>query len=84
MTSVNERRLTWPVKAEKPSNVFQCPLDYGVRNMILDWMDEHTSGEFYIGPNTIYFVEDKDAMAFKLWDVLAKIEMWKTLKKKNL
>jgi len=73
--SLRERRLLWPVKAAREGNIFQFPLDYRLRNRVLDWLAAYTEGEFYLGPNILYFCNDKDAMAYTLYDVRNKAEI---------
>lgn len=56
-----------------PDNVFVIPLKYDMRNRLLDWMDEHTVGDFYIGSQLLYFCEDQDATAYILFDMQTKV-----------
>jgi hypothetical protein len=72
--SARNRRLLWPQTARRVENVFEFPLDYGLRNLVLDWIAVYTQGDYYIGANVLYFVEDQDAMAYRLYDVRNKCE----------
>ena len=74
--SLRNRRLLDPVTVCKSTQLCDVPFDYGLRRMILDWIGECTTGEFYMCHTVLYFCDEKDAMAYKLFDVQAKYEMW--------
>ena len=72
--SARERRLLHPATATRAENVFSFPLDYGLRNRVLDWIAVYTVGEYYIGANVLYFNDDQDALAYTLYDVRNRAE----------
>lgn len=63
-----------PIEERNPDNVFVLPLDYGIRNRLLDWIDEHTVGDFYVGSQLIYFVEDADATTYILFNMDERVK----------
>ena len=77
--SLRNRRLLRPVPVCKSAQLCDVPFDYGLRLMILNWIGECTEGEFYMSHSVLYFCDAKDAMAYKLFDVRAKFEMWMKL-----
>lgn len=74
--TLRDRRLLHPVPIEKRkrNNVFVIPMDYGLRNRLLDWMDDHTTGDFYIGSQLLYFCEDSDVTMYLLSGMDDKVD----------
>jgi len=72
--NLRERRLLWPPKIKNKDNLFVLPTDpkFNLRKQILNWIDSNTSGQFYIGPNILYFCDDKDATAYILCNAYEK------------
>ncbi len=82
-TNLRNRRLLWPVSVCKSSQLFDLPVTFatnGFRKLLVEWIAEHTVGEFYLSSTVLYFCEEQDAMAYKLYDARAKCEMFVKLK----
>ena len=72
MSELRDRRLLWPPKHQTLDNIFTFPLDYGLRNRVLDWAMLRTGGKFFIGTSYLYFEDNNDAMMFRLSDFVTR------------
>jgi len=72
--SLRARRLLHPVVARQAGNLFEVPTTIKAKKNLREWLGTHTTGEFYLGANVLYFLNDKDAMAYTLYDVRNKID----------
>lgn len=73
---LRERRKLWPVN-DGTAHVFDIPDTLAaermkLRNILMGWINNHTTGEFYLGHNTLCFYDDKDAMAFTIYGAMDK------------
>ena len=81
MKTLRDRRLLrpTPITERNADNVFVMPFDpkrkpYDMRKKVLEWIENSTEGDFYIGAQLLYFVEDIDAMSFILFDMQKRID----------
>jgi len=72
--SLRARRLLQPVVARQAGNLFEVPSRIITKKKLKEWIGTHTTGEFYLCADVLYFLNDKDAMAFTLYDVRNKID----------
>lgn len=79
--TLKERRLLKPVPIQNrnPDNVFAIPMGVKkgymhLRQFVLEWIEENTTGDFYVGAQLVYFCDDADAMAWTLYDMDAKVK----------
>lgn len=61
---VHDRRLTW-IDQLGSRHIFVLNTRRS-RVKILMWVAQHTSGPFYLGGSTIGFMDDHDALMFRL------------------
>lgn len=45
-----------------------------IRMKVLEWIDENTEGDFYIGSQLLYFCEDIDATAYIMFDMQKRVD----------
>ena len=84
--NVRGRRLLSPVPVSKSAQLFALPVKFatdGFRGLMLDWIADYTVGEFYLSSTVLYFCNEQDAMAYKLYDARDKCEMFNKLRKKE-
>ena len=85
LRAFRERRLLWP-RNDGTAQVFIIPDSGGsagmhMKKILKDWIASHTSGEFYLGHNTLCFYSEKDAVAFKIADCVKKAQVEYRLRK---
>ena len=61
---VSERRLTWIDQLDS-GHIFVLGTRRS-RVKILTWVDQHTTGPFYLGGSTIGFMDEHDALMFRI------------------
>ena len=62
---VNNRRMTWP-KEDMPLVTLARFPPGNSRKVLLDWIDRHTTSNFYMGGNQIGFEDERDELVFRL------------------
>jgi len=62
---VDKRRMLWP-KDEMAVMVLAKFPPGNSRKVLLGWIDEHTTSNFYMGGNRIGFEDERDALIFRL------------------
>ncbi len=85
-TNLRERRLLWPVTVSKSAQLFDLPVSFavdGFRALLVAWIADYTVGEFYLNSTVLYFCEEQDAMAYKLYNAREKCEMFVKLNKEQ-
>jgi len=81
--NLRNRRLLAPVAVSKSKQLFSLPMTYainGFRGLLLDWIAQYTVGEFYLSSTVLYFCEEQDAMAYKLYNAREKCEEIRNLR----
>jgi len=53
------------------------------KKFLKEWIGTSSSGEFYLGHNTLCFYTEKDAVMFKLADYVGKASVFYELQKAN-
>ena len=86
MKTLRERRLLRPphVALRNPDNVFVMPFEtinhkgpkqsMELRTKVLQWIEDSTEGDFYIGTQLLVFMADIDAMAYILFDMQNRVD----------
>ena len=62
---IEERRIVWPTKEMKLRKLSELP-EGCARAELLNWIDHHTEGKFYLGGSHIGFENEGDELFFRL------------------
>lgn len=62
---VNTRRMTWPNTGMPLMTLSRFPPGNS-RKVLLDWIDRHTTSNFYMGGDKIGFEDERDELVFRL------------------
>jgi len=59
------RRMVWPNKDMNILSIPNWPVN-NARGLMLEWIEEHTTGMFYLGGVKVAFEDEKDEIMFRL------------------
>ena len=69
----DRRAIRMPPEPKLAQNFSLDLANFTRRAILMDWIAYNTSGEYFLGPLGVYFFDEKDAMAFKLYDVARRL-----------
>lgn len=63
-----------PLEERIHNHVFAINNDFKLRKRLIEWLEGHTSGMFYVGQGLIYLYDAQDVTMFVLSDLHNKIK----------